>query len=156
MIPHPHIEHRKTHGPPTHDSAAGKGLSALLALRITRFVGSMACAGLFAVLAVCGFPGLLGASALQYVLWTSTIFLQLVLLSILAVGQNVAAAASDQRAKATYDDAEAVLATSLQVEAHLIEQDRAITLILEHLRLSGSATAATSRARKAAVVKAKP
>jgi hypothetical protein len=156
VVEHPHIKRRLVDGPPRHDKAAGTGLSARLALFITRRVGSMGCAALFAALAVCGFPGLLGPSALQYVLWTSTIFLQLVLLSIISVGQNIAAAASDQRALATYNDAEAVLHTSLQVEAHLIEQDRAITLILEHLRLSGSATAATSRARKAAVVKAKP
>ena len=69
---------------------------------ITRWVGTMYCAIIFAALAVVGFPGLLGPNALQYVLWTSTIFLQLVLLSILAVGQNRGAAAVGQKIDETH------------------------------------------------------
>jgi len=126
---HPHIAARKVAGPPKHKQAAGSGFSAWLALHITRVVGTMYCAGLFALLAVTGFPGLLGPSALQYVLWTSTIFLQLVLLSILAVGQNISAAASDARSLATYNDADAVLHTALQIEAHLAAQDAAIAAL---------------------------
>ena len=60
-----------------------------LAEKITRAVGTMWCAYAFAALAVCGFPGLLGPNALQSMLWCSTIFLQFVLLSVLAKGQTL-------------------------------------------------------------------
>jgi len=46
--------------------------------------------------------------------WISQTFLQLVLLSIIIVGQNIQAAASDSRAQATYEDADAVLHTALE------------------------------------------
>jgi Putative manganese efflux pump len=41
--------------------------------------------------------------------WISQTFLQLVLLSVIIVGQNVLAAAADKRSEATYNDADAVL-----------------------------------------------
>jgi uncharacterized membrane protein len=59
-----------------------------IALYITTIVGTMYCAFVFAILAFVGFP-FKGATPLQYVLWTSTIFLQLVLLPIIIVGQNL-------------------------------------------------------------------
>ena len=55
--------------------------------------------------------------------WISQTFLQLVLLSIIIVGQNVLAAASDKRSEATYEDADAVLHTALQIQDHLLAQD---------------------------------
>src|SRR5256885_9726452 len=65
--------------------------------------------------------------------WVSQTFLQLVLLSIIIVGQNVQAAASDKRAEATYEDADAVLHTSLQIQDHLLAQDDAIERILSRV-----------------------
>jgi hypothetical protein len=62
--------------------------------------------------------------------WVSQTFLQLVLLSIIIVGQNVLAAASDKRSEATYEDADAVLHTSLGIEQHLAAQDEQIARIL--------------------------
>ncbi len=59
-----------------------------IALFITAIVGTMYCAFVFAAIAFTGFP-FKGATPLQYVLWTSTIFLQLVLLPIILVGQNL-------------------------------------------------------------------
>ncbi len=59
-----------------------------IALFITTIVGTMYCAFIFAIIAFAGFP-FKGATPLQYVLWTSTIFLQLVLLPIILVGQNL-------------------------------------------------------------------
>jgi hypothetical protein len=65
--------------------------------------------------------------------WISQTFLQLVLLSIIIVGQNVLAAASDKRAEATYEDADAVLHTALQIQDHLALQDTEIEKILTQL-----------------------
>ena len=58
------------------------------ALLITTGVGTMYCAILFAIIALIGFP-FHGGTPLQYVLWTSSEFLQLVLLPIIIVGQNL-------------------------------------------------------------------
>ena len=74
------------------------------ALRITDSVGSMWCAYVFMVLALLGFPGL-GASPTAYVQWVSQTFLQLVLLSVIMVGQN----AVDARAEKRHHAAEARL-----------------------------------------------
>ena len=55
------------------------------------------------------------------------------LLSIIIVGQNIQAAGSDARAKATYDDAAAVLEEAKQIQIHLQAQDTKILAILKHL-----------------------
>jgi hypothetical protein len=54
---------------------------------ITNGVSTMWCAYVFAILAIIGFPGL-HASPTQYVQWVSQTFIQLVMLSILAVSQG--------------------------------------------------------------------
>jgi hypothetical protein len=40
------------------------------------------------------------------------------------VGQNVRASASDERAENTFQDAEVVLHEALQIQEHLLTQDR--------------------------------
>ena len=59
-----------------------------LALVITRAVGTMACAYVFLLLAIAGFPGL-GAPTAQYVQWISQTVIQLVMLSVIMVGQRL-------------------------------------------------------------------
>jgi hypothetical protein len=56
-------------------------------------------------------------------------FLQLVLLSIIMVGQNVQAAAADKRAEATFHDASATLHEMAHVQGHLAAQDELLTKI---------------------------
>ena len=79
------------------------------AAKISDAVGTLTCAYVFAVLAfVGGFPGILPDGAQKYALWGSTVFLQLVLLSVLgastkrnrAAVENVHAAVSVEHAKA--------------------------------------------------------
>ena len=55
----------------------------------------------------------------------------MVLLSIIIVGQKVAAVASDQRALDTYNDAEAVLHEAIQIQQHLAAQDALLAKLLE-------------------------
>jgi hypothetical protein len=62
--------------------------------------------------------------------WIAQTFLQLVLLSIIIVGQNILSAASDKRSEATYKDADAVLHEALQIQKHLEAQDQAIERIM--------------------------
>jgi hypothetical protein len=80
------------------------------------------------------------------VLWTSSEFLQLVLLPIIIVGQNIQAKASDARAEETYNDAEAIMHECLQLQTHLHAQDEVLLETIGHVRslaasLSGTASA---------------
>jgi hypothetical protein len=142
-IPHPHIARRKASGPPKVADAATPPptasrvarFNAALALRITEGVGTMWCAYAFALLALVSLPDAIASrSAVTLVAWISQTFLQLVLLSIIIVGQNVQAAATDLRAQATYEDADAVLHTALDIQQHLQSQDAEIAGILAEVR----------------------
>jgi len=111
------------------------GFNGRLACWITQGVGTMWCAYAFAALAVVSLPSAIkSGSAVTLVSWISQTFLQLVLLSIIIVGQNVLAAASDKRAEATYEDGDAVLHTSLDIQHHLEAQDAQIEKILGEIR----------------------
>jgi len=137
-IPHPHIAARKAHGPPKHADHQGSGLNGRIALLITRGVGTMWCAYLFAVIALFGLPAALKPGGEGIVAWIAQTFLQLVLLSVIIVGQNLSAKASDARADATFKDAEAVLAEALEIQKHLAAQDLVLTRAVN--AMSGSAS----------------
>ena len=140
--PHPHVEDRKTSGPPKVAAAVaqvhGPGLigrlNAKVGLRITVIVGTMWCAYLFTVLALVSLPSALKTGdKIIIVAWIAQTFLQLVLLPIIIVGQNVQAAAADARSQATYNDAAAVLEEAKQIQAHLAAQDAELQKILGSL-----------------------
>ena len=80
-----------------------------MAVLITNAVGTMWCAYVFAVLALISLPDAIKAGTAALIAWIAQTFLQLVLLSVIMVGQKVAAAASDKQALQTYKDAEALL-----------------------------------------------
>ncbi|MGI8712119.1 MAG: hypothetical protein ACR2NR_02845 [Solirubrobacteraceae bacterium] len=87
-----------------------EGFNAKLALVITRSVGTMACAYLFAVIALISLPAALSSGqVIIIVAWIAQTFLQLVLLSIIMVGQTVQSAASDARAAKEFADTETIL-----------------------------------------------
>jgi hypothetical protein len=91
--------HAQVHGA----SAIGR-LNAAVALRITRIVGTMYCAYVFALLALVALPAAIEqGSPTVLVNWVSSNFLQLVLLPIIIVGQNVISAAQDARAEADHE-----------------------------------------------------
>jgi hypothetical protein len=93
--------------------------NAYLAVAITKAVGSMWCAYLFAVIALIGLPGAIREGVSGVVQWVAQTFLQLVLLSIILVGQNVQAAAADKRAEDTYAGTEAILREVARLHARL-------------------------------------
>ena len=136
QAPHPWIELRKRRGPIRvadfmPKKYAFSRFNTWLAVKITNAVGTMWCAYIFAALALVSLPSAIASrNPVTIVSWISQTFLQLVLLSIIIVGQNVLAAASDKRAEATYQDADAVLHTALQIQDHLATQDREIEKIL--------------------------
>jgi hypothetical protein len=85
---------------PKHAHGANK-ISERIALKITMWVGTMICAGLFAVISIISLPAALATrDPVIIVQWTSGAFLQLVLLSILMIGGNLAAKAGDARVSA--------------------------------------------------------
>ena len=90
----------------------------------------MWCAYAFALLALISLPDAIREGRPAIVQWMAQTFLQLVLLSIIIVGQNVQSAASDARAQATYEDADAVLHTALEIQQHMAAQDEQIEQIL--------------------------
>jgi hypothetical protein len=105
-----------------------------LSVKITKAVGTMWCAYAFALLAFVSLPSAIRSrNPVTLVSWISQTFLQLVLLSIIIVGQNVLGAAADMRAEATYLDADAVLRTSLEIQRHLESQDAEIERILNEV-----------------------
>jgi hypothetical protein len=87
-----------------------EGFNAKLALVITRSVGTMACAYLFGVIALISLPAALSSGeVIIIVAWIAQTFLQLVLLSIIMVGQTVQSIASDSRAAKEFVDTETIL-----------------------------------------------
>lgn len=87
-----------------------EGFNAKLALIITRSVGTMACAYLFALIALISLPAAItSGQVIVIVAWIAQTFLQLVLLSIIMVGQSVQSAASDARATKEFADTEVIL-----------------------------------------------
>ena len=87
-----------------------EGFNAKLALVITRSVGTMACAYLFGVIALISLPAAVSSGqVIIIVAWIAQTFLQLVLLSIIMVGQRVQSIASDARATKEFADTETIL-----------------------------------------------
>jgi hypothetical protein len=68
---------------------------------ITGWVGTMWCAVLFAVIALTGLPSAIQAG--QFVPWLAQSFLQLVLLSVIMVGQSTQAARQEALMQETHD-----------------------------------------------------
>jgi hypothetical protein len=85
------------------------GINAKIAVFLTNIVGSMWCAYAFAILALIGLPAALRPGGEGIISWIAQTFLQLVLLSVIMVGQNVQGEASDARSQHTYDDTVLIL-----------------------------------------------
>jgi hypothetical protein len=116
-----------------HGNAAAR-FNAWFAVKVTKGVGTMWCAYAFAALACVSLPSAITAhSPVVLVSWISQTFLQLVLLSVIIVGQNVLAAAADKRSEATHKDADAVLHESVKLQEHLMAQDAVLTTMVDRL-----------------------
>jgi uncharacterized membrane protein len=102
-----------------------EGFNAKLAVTLTRGVGTMAMAYLFCLIALTSLPAILdqtgwfskgtfphflvSPSLILVVAWIAQTFLQLVLLSVIMVGQSVQSAASDARAMKTFEDTQIIV-----------------------------------------------
>ena len=116
-----------------HSNAAAR-FNAWFAVKVTNGVGTMWCAYAFAALAIVSLPAAVkSGSPVIVVSWISQTFLQLVLLSVVIVGQNVLAATADKRAEATYNDADAVLHEAVKIQDHLAAQDKVLAALVDTL-----------------------
>ena len=120
---HPHVSVHATVRPAKVQDQIKPNLNGKIALLLTKGVGTMWCAYAFALLALVALPQALG-SPLTLIQWISQTFIQLVMLSVIMVGQNLLSAASDKRAEDTWKDADATFHTAQQIQEHLALQDR--------------------------------
>jgi hypothetical protein len=114
-----------------HEQVHGGGpvgrFNTWLAVRITKTVGTMWIAYLFAAIALISLPAALRTGdTIIIVAWIAQTFFQLVLLPIIIVGQNVIQAANDARAEADHETLSAV--HQLTVEVHAINEAQSAIL----------------------------
>ena len=119
----------------SHGTVHGTGpvgqFNTWLAVKITKTVGSMWMAYIFAAITLISLPAAIASrSVIIIVAWIAQTFLQLVLLPIIIVGQNVIQASTDARARADHETLTAV--HQLTVEVHAINE--AQTAILRQLQ----------------------
>jgi hypothetical protein len=117
-----------------------------LAVLITKSVGTMWAAYLFAIIALVSLPqtilALLKGDTVIAVIWLSQSFLQLVLLPIIIVGQNVISASQDARAEAdhlTLTTLHAINVQQLEMlerQRTMLEKQRAILDLLHPKQVS--------------------
>ena len=130
--PHPRIAERKK-ARPAKTTDEHVGFNGKVALALTTAVGTMWCAYAFAVLALIVLPDAVKGGMLTTIQWISQTFIQLVMLSVIMVGQNILGRVSDKRADETYQDAEATLHEAQQIQDHLKAQDDAIGTLLDKI-----------------------
>ena len=140
--PHPTTEARQNGGvggPILIDDQHPRGtaitrFNAKLAVLVTELVGTMWCAYAFALFDLLALPNSLKAGLYGVVQWVASFFLQLVLLSIIMVGQEVQAEAADKRAIQTYEDADATLHETIEIQKHLAAQDHILDDLIGKLQ----------------------
>ena len=105
-----------------------------LAVHITRKVGTMWAAYLFALIGLVSFPQALRSfmrgDTVTGISWLSQSFLQLVLLPIIIVGQNVISASQDARAEADHETLTALHTINVH-QLQLLERQEKILELLD-------------------------
>ena len=137
--PHPQTEARKLAAPP---KVADQhiGFNGRVGATITRSVGTMWAVYIAFFIQVTWMAlATIGVWELKkdpypfaFLLFLSNI-VQLLLMFVIMVGQRVLGAASDKRAVVTYQDAEAILHECLQMQDHLLAQDKALDAIINRI-----------------------
>lgn len=123
-MPNPYLDFRKKFLKPLERRE--NRFNDRLAVAITNVVGTMWCAYAFAGLALISLPAAIRGGTATLIAWIAQTFLQLVLLSIIMVGQKVASEKSDRQLEQTYRDAEALLKISDEIH-DLLKQNTELT-----------------------------
>jgi hypothetical protein len=112
--------------PKVHGAGVVGQFNSMLAVLITRFVGTMWTAYVFTLLALISLPAaIMSHSTIVIVAWIAQTFLQLVLLPIIIVGQNVISASQDARAEADHLTLTTLHAMNVR-QLEMLEQQRTI------------------------------
>jgi hypothetical protein len=107
--------HRPVRVSDQHDrTSALTRFNAAVAVTITNAVGTMWCAYVFAGVALISLPDAIRGGVPDLIQWVA-----LVLLSVIMVGQDVQAKASDARSEQTYQDTENILKAIAELEHKL-------------------------------------
>ena len=126
-----HHAHKTVHG----DSAIGR-FNTQVAVKITKSVGSMWCAYVFAVIALISLPSAIRSGEPIIIIgWIAQTFLQLVLLPIIIVGQNVQAAASDARAESDHETLISIHTLTSEVHSITEQQTKILELLAERTNI---------------------
>jgi len=130
-----------------HGAGAIGRFNSGLAVVITRSVGTMWAAYMFAIIGLISLPQAIGAfmrgDTLVGISWLSQSFLQLVLLPIIIVGQNVISASQDARAEAdhlTLTTLHAINVQQLQMltqQKEMLRQQREILDLIQEKEVPG-------------------
>ena len=104
-----------------------------LASKITDIVGSMWCAYVFAGIALISLPDAIHGGTATIISWIAQTFLQLVLLSIIMVGQKVESKHTEIRANADFEINKKAESEIEVILKHLENQNTDILKILEHI-----------------------
>ena len=123
-VPNPYFEFRKKFLRPLEKRE--NRFNEWLAVSITNVVGTMWCAYAFALLALVSLPAAIRGGIATLIAWIAQTFLQLVLLSIIMVGQKIAAQKSDRQLEQTYRDSEELLRINDEMQ-RLLKQNTDLT-----------------------------
>ncbi len=134
------VRSRDVH-PQVHGAGAAGRFNTRLAVAITKSVGTMWAAYLFALLALVSLPAALAAflrgDTVTGITWLSQSFLQLVLLPIIMVGQNVISASQDARAEADHETLTALHTINVHQLEILEQQQKILELVEQHTASDG-------------------
>src|SRR4051794_26563971 len=122
--PDPYLEFRKKYLRPLQKRETR--FNDWLAIHITNVVGTMWCAYAFACLAFISLPAAIRGGTATLISWIAQTFLQLILLSIIMVGQKIASEKSDRQLEQTYRDSEELLKISSEMTT-LLKQNTELT-----------------------------
>ena len=98
-----------------------------IAIHITGFVGTMYCAIIFTLITLISLPDAIHGGTATTISWIAQTFLQLVLLSIIMVGQNLQSKHSELLADADYE-------TNLEAKKDIQEVNKKLDKLLEEIR----------------------
>ena len=114
-----------------HGTSAMGRFNAKIAVFITKVVGTMYCAYVFALIAFVALPAAIAdGKPTTLVNWLSSNFLQLILLPIIIVGQNVISTAQDARAEADHETLTALHEMAKQ-QIEILEGQNEILAVLK-------------------------
>jgi hypothetical protein len=120
-------------GAQMHGASLAGRVNDAVAVLITKSVGTMWCAYVFAMISFVSFPQAFAAfrrgDMVTSISWLSQSFLQLILLPIIMVGQNVISAAQDARAEADHETLTALHNINVRQLTLLEQQEKILELL---------------------------